>query len=443
MSQDIQERIDSLIARETWSYADYRELVDTLAARKNVPDRLGNIYSRLSQEHPDPKGAGALKVGICQYVMCRFGEALATLSQATDNRDRHWFQAKALRAMRNYPQALEEFDRAKAKGWEGAQIELEVAETLALAGRLDESGKALDALGPKADGAHGSYVRALILEFSGQTEEAGKAYAQAYKKDENFAPAAFRLAYFNDLHGDEDTAISLYRRCVSRPPVLASALLNLAVLYEDAGRYDESIACLKRILAINPGHLRARLFLKDAEASKTMYFDEDQAKAIARRNAVLDIPVTDFELSVRARNCLKKMDIRTLGDLVRITEQELLSYKNFGETSLKEIKDMLSAKGLRLGQALEETEGELISLTPSKKPEAPSGNEGVQAIPLAQIELSVRARRALENLKITNLGELSQRSEAELMACKNFGQTSLNEVKQRLAEHGLSLRTSR
>ena len=48
-----------------------------------------------------------------------------------------------------------------------------------------------------------------------------------------------------------------------------------------------------------------------------MFYDEDQAKPTRQRNAVLDIPVTDFELSVRARNCLKKMNIRTLGDLVR------------------------------------------------------------------------------------------------------------------------------
>ena len=64
-----------------------------------------------------------------------------------------------------------------------------------------------------------------------------------------------------------------------------------------------------------------------------------QAKRMAKRSAVMDIPVTDFELSVRARNCLKKMNIRTLGDLVRTTEQQLLAYKNFGETSLKELQE--------------------------------------------------------------------------------------------------------
>jgi DNA-directed RNA polymerase subunit alpha len=45
------------------------------------------------------------------------------------------------------------------------------------------------------------------------------------------------------------------------------------------------------------------------------------------------------------------MNIKSLGDLLKTTEQELLAYKNFGETSLNEIKALLAQKGLRLGQA--------------------------------------------------------------------------------------------
>ncbi|NLF31297.1 MAG: hypothetical protein GX591_10475 [Planctomycetes bacterium] len=59
---------------------------------------------------------------------------------------------------------------------------------------------------------------------------------------------------------------------------------------------------------------------------------------------------------------------------------------------------------------------------------------------MADLELSVRARRALDRLGILTLGDLAARSDSELLSCKNFGQTSLNEIKQRLAEHGLSLR---
>src|SRR5678816_620093 len=91
-----------------------------------------------------------------------------------------------------------------------------------------------------------------------------------------------------------------------------------------------------------------------------MYYDEDAERRGGQRNAVLNIPITDFELSVRSRNCLKKMNIRTLGDLLRTSEPELLSYKNFGETSLNEIKALLASKGLRLGQAAEDGKGAAV-----------------------------------------------------------------------------------
>jgi len=51
---------------------------------------------------------------------------------------------------------------------------------------------------------------------------------------------------------------------------------------------------------------------------------------------------------VRARKCLQKLDIRTLGDLTRKTDAELLGVKNFGVTSLNEIKKAINNLGLSL-----------------------------------------------------------------------------------------------
>ena len=113
----------------------------------------------------------------------------------------------------------------------------------------------------------------------------------------------------------------------------------------------------------HPNHTRARLFLKDAESSLDMYYDEDRERVTEKHNAILDTPVTDFELSVRARNCLKTMNVYTLGDLLRISDQSLLAYKNFGETSLHEIKAMLQLKGLDMGQLSEQS-------SPAASPEA-------------------------------------------------------------------------
>jgi DNA-directed RNA polymerase subunit alpha len=156
-----------------------------------------------------------------------------------------------------------------------------------------------------------------------------------------------------------------------------------------------------------------------------------------RRNAVLEIPISDFELSVRSRNCLKKMNIKNLGDLLKTTEAELLSYKNFGETSLNEIKALLANKGLRLGQSLEDPKGA------ARRPATvAAGNVPTETLgkTVADLELSVRSRKALQRLNINTLGELAARTEAELLGCKNFGQTSLNEIKQQLTSFGIGLR---
>ncbi|MAT80123.1 MAG: hypothetical protein CMJ29_01635 [Phycisphaerae bacterium] len=252
--------------------------------------------------------------------------------------------------------------------------------------------------------------------------------------------AAFRLAYHLDLVGEEDEAVSLYEELVrrqSRPSI--NVLLNLAVILEDRGDINGAERCLRQILDTDPNHERARLYMLDVRSSKDMYYDEEQARDMAKRNALLDTPVTDFELSVRARNCLKKMQIRTLGDLLKVSEAELLSYKNFGETSLVEINQMLSSKGLRLGQSLQNHYSRVRQeIYDEIKGRA---SEAVLNKSITQMDLSVRARKALQLLGVQTVGDLATRTEAELMGVKNFGATSLDEVREVLQSHNLELRT--
>jgi DNA-directed RNA polymerase subunit alpha len=132
------------------------------------------------------------------------------------------------------------------------------------------------------------------------------------------------------------------------------------------------------------------------------------------------------------------MNINCVGDLLRITEAELLSYKNFGETSLEEIRAMLLQKNLRIGQLREETQKPPRPTPQRQAP--PPGVPDVLNKPLSEIEFSGRSRKCLQRLGLMTLGEVTLKTEAELLATKNFGQTSLNEVKHKLAEFGLSLR---
>lgn len=71
----------------------------------------------------------------------------------------------------------------------------------------------------------------------------------------------------------------------------------------------------------------------------------------------LELPISHMDLSVRASNCLETEGIQTIGDLVARSQEELLTLKNFGRTSLKEIRKRLDDMNLTLGMDVETITG--------------------------------------------------------------------------------------
>jgi DNA-directed RNA polymerase subunit alpha len=69
----------------------------------------------------------------------------------------------------------------------------------------------------------------------------------------------------------------------------------------------------------------------------------------AQMEARLNMAITELKLSVRANNCLEAEGIRTVRDLVLRTEDQLLEVRNFGETTLSEVREKLQALGMHLG----------------------------------------------------------------------------------------------
>lgn len=359
-------------------------------------------------------------------------------------------------------------------------------------GRVDEAREALKTVAETDENrAELLFLRGYLEEAGYEREAAVATYEKVLELDPEHKQAAFRAAFLYDLFGHDERAIELYEACTSGESASVNALLNLAVLCEEQGRLDDAERCLQSVLTKHPNHHRANYFLESVESSYTMAYDEKSQRERERCSAVLSTPVTDFELSVRSRNCLRQMNIRTLGDLLKTTEAELLSYKNFGETSLNEIKAMLRQKGLALGQGLQPTGGPVLpsafageetdagfeampeagfgampeagfgampdagggampvtglddafgafsSPRPSMEPIAADPEDNKDR-PVSELELSVRSRQCLQSLGVKTLGELAGRSEAELMAVKNFGQTSMSEIKRQLARYGLSL----
>ncbi len=87
------------------------------------------------------------------------------------------------------------------------------------------------------------------------------------------------------------------------------------------------------------------LFASFPEGAESYEFAADIETKV---EGVLAHPVESLDLPIRPANCLRKMGVQTIGELIQTPESELLKIRNFGEKSLKEIKDKLAALGLEL-----------------------------------------------------------------------------------------------
>ena len=403
---------------------------------------LGAFREKVEENLPKTGAKGCLASGIGLYILGRDAEAAEKLEKGADCSEKFIYLAFALRRTGKFDEAIGKLQMGAKHGADSLAVSMEKVATHRQAGKFDAAEKELKACGNFADvSAEYHYQLGRLQEAYGQYEDAMTNYKTALELSPEHQGALFHLAYRCDLSGDEEAAIDYYKQIAAGSPVYVNALLNLAVLYEDKGDYDKASACTDKVLQSHPNHQRAQLFRKDIESSKTMVYDEEKEKKKTRKIQILETPISDFELSVRSRNCLKKMNIETLGDLLRTTEAELLSYKNFGETSLREIKSVLEPRGLHLGMALEERQLVQSEAGETIEPEPEPADKGILSKSVDDLQLSVRARRAIQFLGIRTLGDLIRKTDAELLGCKNFGVTSLNEVKKGLSNFGLSLRT--
>jgi len=430
---------DAALARSRPDYAEIavvrRAALTDPAVRKTVAAKLGGLPAAA-----EASGADALSVGLCLHAMGREAEAAEALARAGGSVGARYYQSVALMESGRPGDAADVLLDLLDKEPEGEHLAA-CLEALLRAGRAEEAEK----LFPKArdggalgDDARARYLRGFCQDQLGNRAESLELYRKALEIDPEHGPTLFRMGFVSDLAGDDDAALDYYRRAAGVRPPSMNSLLNLGVLYEDRGEYSRAVDCYGKVLEAEPANARAAMFLRDAEASLHMFYDEEIERKDDRRAAVLRTPITDFELSVRSRNCLSKMGVQSLGDLVRFTEQELLAHKNFGETSLQEIKDILAQKGLRLGMGREEEDDATRAFMGLERPV--DDRDAILKRPISELELSVRSRNCMSTLGVQTIGDLVLHSEKDLMACKNFGQTSMNEIRQKLAEFGLMLK---
>lgn len=413
-------QINSAISADFGNYRVLRDAVQELEAQ------------------PEHTPASKVRLGVGLFLLGRYRRAAEVLSEADGGPMAHYYRARALFAAESYPEAIAAYEQASRAGYDANICALGRAEALRYKGDAAGALAVLDSLsGAVEQTAEYLYQRgATVAKLGGNPVEVIALYERAVELDPQHAGALFGLATENDRYGNDAVAMDLYERSTSQFPPHLGSLVNLGILYEDHNELDRAYQCYQRILEIFPAHPRVRMFLKDVDEAGGGPIDDDSQRSRDRQAQLFNVPVTDFELSVRSRNCLQKMGVMTLGDLARTSEQELLASKNFGETSLTEIKEMMASKGLRLGMLATEK-----PRYDHYEPETISPDE--QALlnrPIADLNLSVRARKCMIRLGVTTIGELVRHTGDELLECKNFGVTSLNEVREKLTTHGIKLR---
>jgi DNA-directed RNA polymerase subunit alpha len=101
------------------------------------------------------------------------------------------------------------------------------------------------------------------------------------------------------------------------------------------------------LLGVNPA-------VASNDGAETVASDSEADRERARVRRILLQPVDELELSVRAHNCLKAANIKSLADLVGLQETDLLKFRNFGRKSLSELAEVVVQNGLQFGMNVDE-----------------------------------------------------------------------------------------
>ena len=440
--QEAQETIFDLAKDPISSFAALQQERAKVFADRHQHQRFKGVVEALGVS-----GEEGRRKGLGQWMLGHFDEAVTQLESYAEDDVAAYTLGQALVSVGRPGDAIPIFQRLSDKYPDqprprGARLDAALEADLLTgdegAALTNLRGSLAEAPPSFGESEEGCYLCGRAAELENDLQAALDAYLLAREKDPTHRKNLFRLARLAERTGLDEVALGAYETLVAMLPIDDGVLINLGILYEDLGRDQNAATCYDTVKKSYPTDRRARLFLEDARAGMDMYYDEDMEKKEDRLNQILRIPITDFELSVRARNCLNKMDIMTLGDLVKKTEAELLSYKNFGETSLAEIKEILGSKSLRLGMARSEA---VASITRTRQVEPTHfDSSDPRNKPISELKLSIRARRTVENLGALTLGDVAQHSEDELLGMPNFGVTSLLELKNKLVEYGLSLK---
>jgi DNA-directed RNA polymerase subunit alpha len=418
------------LRREVNCHVDLRSQVEELVAD------FGPVARKLSSDNKVE-----VRKGSALWLLGRDEEAVKVLAPARTSKERSYVLGASYLELGRAQDALGPLKEAHEADSSDMVASAAYCEAKIRAGKYEEAEAHADRLVKKETGAEAYYLQGLLADFQGYHDEALKAYEKALELEPGHAKSLFRLAYIMDLSGEDARALEYYEQLRKMRPMHVNTMMNLGTLYEDRGDYERATQCYQTVLDYYPAHARARLFLGDAQSALTMYYDEDAARREAKLQQVLAQPVAEVSFSPRVRNALQKLGVNTLGDLVAKSEEELLGIPNFGRTSLRELKEFLSAKGLTMTSA--GGPGGIVEEAAVEGGEAPAAggpvSPEVQQKNLSDIEWSGRIRKVFEKMGVVTVGDLLKRTEKDLLKSKNLGVTSIKEIRKKLGQYGVAM----
>lgn len=371
VKQQLQQLLEEGVGRH-----NYDELIKTIYKSFRSLDQAHGLLEQKEAELAGVSGAKKNElleqVGIFACAQGQFRKAAEFLEEVKNRKEASHFLGRARIQMGLFQEALEALEKGR-RGKGDFETDRFVIDALCSLRKDEDAEKICKSYEKKhSKDPHLIYSRARVMETAGEHARAMELYEQALSIDEKHQNSLFRLAFNCDLNGDDDRALELYEKCASLNPASLGAIINLGILYEDRGEYEKAIDCYEKVLAVEPAHKRARLYLKDADAALHMTFDEDMRFKISQREKILQKPIDELELSSRCRLVLEKKNVKSLGDLTRVSEAELMECNNFGDASLREIKDLMAGFGLCLREEparLPETNETEDDQVPSKEAE--------------------------------------------------------------------------
>jgi len=431
-----------LVEKENLSIEEIIGIRDEMLLLMKLRRQVEKILSEFDEAKNKNFSSQAKAVGrkgvIC-WMLDKTDDAIKYLEEGSGTEENNYFLGLCYQEKGKNEKAQELLTEVYKKLHNSSYVFGSYVDSLIKVGKSEEVGDLLEKVKNKfSKEPMIPYYRGVYLEALGEYDKAQQEFKNALDLDQQYAPALFRLAYHLDLTGKEEEALKFYDKLRQIKPLHTNVLINLGLFYEDKGDYQKASECYDMVLNINPNHPRANLYSEDAKGSSVMYYDDKLKRKEEELKRILNQSLSEFQVPTRAHNCLEALKIKTIGDLVKKTETELMACENFGMKTLSDIKDLLGRRGLALS-----TETKIVTLESLLKSYISADTPRQTDIlnkPIFEVEWSARVRGSLTRLKIYTIGDLSIKSEKDFMDLPNFGLTSLEEIKRRLSQYELSLK---